>query len=149
MKLFVITLLLSLSGYVVAGHHEKDEISANVAVVKVGYEAFNTGDMDAWRAVQAKDSVWTIQVGLPYTGTYIGPSAVEKGIFGPIGKMWPDFKVEPINFYESGSTVFVHVRMTAKGLDTESVHMVKVEDGKYESFQPFDDSAAMMKASVK
>jgi ketosteroid isomerase-like protein len=146
MKLFVITLLLSLSSYVVAGHHEKDEISANVAVVKAGYDAFNTGDMDAWRAVQAKDSVWTIQVGLPYTGTYIGPAAVEEGIFGPIGKMWPDFKVEPINFYESGSAVFVHVHMTAKGLDTASVHMVKVEDGKYASFQPFDDSAAMIKA---
>ena len=93
--------------------------------------------------------MWTIQVGLPYTGTYIGPSAVEEGIFGPIGKMWPEFKVEPINFYESGSTVFVHVHMTAKGLDTESVHMVKVENGKYASFQPFDDSAAMMKASVQ
>ena len=149
MKLFVITLLLLLSSYAVAGHHEKDEVSANVAVVKAGYEAFNAGDMDAWRAVQAKDSVWTIQVGLPYTGTYIGPSAVEEGIFGPIGKMWPEFKVEPINFYESGSTVFVHVHMTAKGLDTESVHMVKVENGKYASFQPFDDSAAMMEASVQ
>ena len=149
MKLFVITLLLFLSSYAVAGHHEKDEVSSNVAVVKAGYEAFNAGDMDAWRAVQAKDSVWTIQVGLPYTGTYIGPSAVEEGIFGPIGKMWPEFKVEPINFYESGSTVFVHVHMTAKGLDTESVHMVKVENGKYASFQPFDDSAAMMKASVQ
>jgi len=69
MKLFVITLLLSLSSYAVAGHHEEDEVSANVAVVKTGYEAFNAGDMDAWRAVQAKNSVWTIQVGLPYTGT--------------------------------------------------------------------------------
>jgi ketosteroid isomerase-like protein len=149
MKLFVITLLLSLSSYVTAGHHEKGEISTNVAVVKAGYDAFNRGDMDAWREVQAKDSAWTIQVGLPYTGTYIGPAAIEEGIFGPIGRMWPDFKVEPIKFYESGSTVFVHVHMTAKGLDTESIHMVKIEDGKYASFQPFDDSAAMMSASLK
>ena len=149
MKVFVITLLLSLSAHVAAGHHEEGEISVNVSVVKAGYDAFNAGDMDAWREVQAKDTVWTIQVGLPYTGTYTGPAAVEEGIFGPIGKMWPDFKVKPIKFYEAGSTVFVHVHMTATGLDTESVHMVKVENGKYASFQPFDDSAAMMKASVQ
>jgi hypothetical protein len=37
--------------------------------------------------------------------------------------------------------------MTADGLATESVHMIKIVDGKYASFQPFDDSAAMMKAA--
>jgi hypothetical protein len=63
--------------------------------------------------------------------------------------MWPEFKVEPIHFYESGNVVFVHGKMTAEGLDTETVHMVTVKDGKYSRFQPFDDSAAMMKASKK
>ena len=67
--------------------------------------------------------------------------------FAPIGMMWPEFKVEPINFYESGDTVFVHVHMTAEGLDTESIHMIKIQDGKYVAFQPFDDSAAMLKAA--
>jgi hypothetical protein len=86
-------------------------------------------------------------VGLPYTGTYIGPAAVEAGIFAPIGMMWPEFKVEPINFYGSGDTVFVHVHMTAEGLDTESIHMIKIQDGRYVAFQPFDDSAAMLNAA--
>ena len=146
----IFTLLLSLiftAAPATAGHHEQDGMSANIAVAKAGYDAFGVGDMEAWRAVQAEDSVWTIQVGLPYTGTYIGPAAVEAGIFAPISEMWPDFKVEPIKFYESGDTVFVHVRMTAEGLDTEAMHMVTIRDGKYAAFQPFDDSAAMMAAA--
>lgn len=147
MKLIAIILSLFISSLTYAGHHEEGEMSANIAVAKAGYDAFNVGDMDAWRSVQAADSVWEVQVGLPYTGTYVGPAAVEAGIFGPIGEMWPDFKVEPIKFYESGDTVFVHVHMTAEGLDTESVHMITIKDGKYAAFQPFDDSAAMMKAA--
>ena len=147
MKLIAIILSLFISALTQAGHHEEGEMSANFAVAKAGYDAFNVGDMDAWRSVQAADSVWEVQVGLPYTGTYVGPAAVEAGIFGPIGEMWPDFKVEPIKFYESGDTVFVHVHMTAEGLDTESIHMITIKDGKYAAFQPFDDSAAMMKAA--
>lgn len=147
MKMFTLVLTLFIALPTLGGHHEQEGMSANIAVAKAGYDAFNAGDMDAWRAVQAPDSVWTIQVGLPYTGTYIGPAEVEVGIFAPIAKMWPDFKVEPIKFYESGDTVFVHVRMTAEGLETEAMHMVTIKEGKYAAFQPFDDSAAMMQAA--
>jgi len=39
------------------------------------------------------------------------------------------------------------VRMTAEGLDTESMHMTKIKDGKQVAFQAFEDSAAMMNAA--
>lgn len=147
MKYIALAFSLLITSLVYAGHHEDSKVSENIATAKAGYDAFNAGDMEAWRAVQAEDTIWTIQVGLPYTGTYIGPAAVEAGIFAPIGMMWPEFKVDPINFYESGDTVFVHVHMTAESLDTESIHMIKIQDGKYVAFQPFDDSAAMLKAA--
>ena len=147
MKLIALFLALFVSNLAFAGHHETHETSENIAVAKAGYDAFNAGDMDAWRAVQADDTVWTIQVGLPYTGVYVGPAAVESGVFGPISEMWPDFKVEPSRMYASANTVCGRGRMTADGLATESVHMIKIVDGKYASFQPFDDSAAMMKAA--
>ena len=147
MKIITLILSLLLSSLAYAGHHEEGEMSANLIVVKSAYDAFNSGDMEAWRAVQGADAVWKVQVGLPYAGTYIGPAAVEAGIFEPIVQMWPDFKVEPIKFYESGDTVFIHVRMTAEGLDTESMHMTKVKGGKQVTFQAFEDSAAMMKAA--
>jgi uncharacterized protein len=145
--LILVSLLITTISF--AGHHEEEKLSPNVAVVKAGYDAFAIGDMEAWAAVQADDVVWEIQVGLPYTGTYIGSEAVMAGVLGPIGEMWPNFKVEPIHFYESGDVVFVHGRMTADGLDTEALHMVTVKNGKYSRFRPFDDSAAMMKVVKK
>ena len=80
MKMFTLVLTLFIALPTLGGHHEQEGMSANIAVAKAGYDAFNAGDMDAWRAVQAPDSVWTIQVGLPYTGTYIGPAEVENSL---------------------------------------------------------------------
>ena len=62
---------------------------------------------------------------------------------------WVDFQVKPIAFYESGDTVFIHVRMTAEGLDTESMHMATIKDGKFATFQAFENSALMMAAAKK
>ena len=92
MKLIAIILSLFISSLTYAGHHEEGEMSANIAVAKAGYDAFNVGDMDAWRSVQAADSVWEVQVGLPYTGTYIGPAVVEAGILGQLGRCGPTLK---------------------------------------------------------
>ena len=147
MKKTIALVLMLVSTTVFAGHHAESEMSANVVIAKLGYDAFASGDMEAWKGTQADDVVWTIQVGLPYAGTYTGADAVIEGVFAPIGEMWPNFKVEPIHYYESGDTVFVHIKMTAEGLDTESIHMVTIKNGKYASFQPFEDSAAMMKAA--
>ncbi|MDB2645582.1 hypothetical protein N9Y97_01775 [Pseudomonadales bacterium] len=51
-------------------------MSANVAIAKSNYDAFASGDMEAWKGTQVDDVVWTIQVGLPYAGTYAGADAV-------------------------------------------------------------------------
>ena len=132
---------------VFAGHHAENEMSANGAKARAGYDAFTSGDMHAWKNTQAADVKWTVQVGLPYAASYIGAGVVNEGVFGPIGKMWPDFKVQPIHFYESGDTVFVPIKMTAEGLETEFIHRVTIKNGKHANFQPFEDSAAMRKVA--
>ena len=73
-----------------------------MSLQSIGYDAFAAGYMEAWAAVQADYVVWEIQVGLPYTGTYIGSEAIMTGVLGPIGDMRSNFKVEPMHFYESG-----------------------------------------------
>jgi len=45
--------------------------------------------------------------------------------------------------------VFVHSHMTANGLDTETLHMFKVENGIIQSFTAFDDTGSMAAAVVK
>jgi hypothetical protein len=51
--------------------------------------------------------------------------------------------------YSDGNMVFVHSDMTADGLDTETLHMFRVENGIIQSFTAFDDTGSMAAAVVK
>ena len=73
---------------------------------EAGYDAFATGDMEAWAKTQAADAKWTMPKGFPYAGTYYGPEQVIDEVFAPIGALWADFKVEPVAFHASGNVVF-------------------------------------------
>jgi hypothetical protein len=61
--------------------------------------------------------------------------------------MWTNFQVQPIAYYESGNTIFIHVRMTADGLDAEAVHMATMEGGKFARFQAFENTGQMLAAA--
>ena len=148
-KIFVGFVFCLLAPFTLAGHHEKGEMSANITAAKAGYDAFNTGDIEAWKKTQADDLVFKVLEGLPYSGTFLGQQAVIDNVFSILEEKWVDFQVKPIAFYESGDTVFIHVRMTAEGLDTESMHMATIKDGKFATFQAFENSALMMAAAKK
>jgi ketosteroid isomerase-like protein len=149
MKYLVGSLFLCASMHSFADHHKESEMSPNIAAAKAGYDAFASGDMEVWKSTHASNAVWTVLEGLPYAGTYVGPESVVKNVFAEIANLWPDFKVEPIAFYESGDKVFIHARMTAGGRKTETVHMATIKDGKYVEFTPFDNSGFMMSQVVK
>ena len=118
MKLLTIFLAFFISTTAFAGHHEEGEMSANLKSVKAAYAAFNTGNIEAWRAELAPDVEWIMQKGMPYEGTWIGAAAIEANVFSAIDEIFTSFQVTPIAYYESGDTVFIYVRMTAEGLDT-------------------------------
>ena len=105
---------------------------------------FSSGDMEAWKAEHDADVVWTILEGLPYAGTYEGTDTIIENVFSNISALWPDFKVEPIEFFESGDKVFIHVKITIAGKETEALHMATMKDGKQVAFTPFENSAFMM-----
>ena len=144
MKLLTIFLAFLFSTPAFAGHHKEGELSANLKSVKAAYTAFNTGNIEAWRAELAPDVEWVMQKGMPYEGTWIGAAAIEANVFSGIDEMFTSFQVTPIAYYESGDTVFIHVRMTAEGLDTEVMHMAKMEGGKFARFQVFENTAQML-----
>ena len=54
-----------LAPFTLAGHHEKAEMSANIMAAKAGYDAFNIGDIEAWKKTQADDLVFKVLQGLP------------------------------------------------------------------------------------
>ena len=143
MRYLIAAIALSFSCLGYAGHHE-EKTSINITATKAAYAAFSNGDMEAWKAVHGTGVVWTILEGLPYAGTFVGTDAIIENVFSQIGVLWPDFKVEPMAYFESGDKVFVHVKISIAGKQTEALHMVTMKDGKQVAFTPFENSAFMM-----
>jgi ketosteroid isomerase-like protein len=85
---------------------------------------------------------------LPQSGVFIGQQAVIDNVFAKIAAHWPEFSVTPINFDVVGDTVYVHNKMTAAGLDSETMHMFRLRDGKIAAFTAFEDTDSMRQAMV-
>ena len=149
-KIFL-SLILIASLDVNSMHHESHDHSPQDAksVVKQAYETFGSGNTEAWSALHADDLVFTVFGNIATSGIHIGPDAVIKNVFEPIAVHWPKFTITHKAMYSDGNMVFVHSDMTADGLDTETMHMFKVENGIIQSFTAFDDTDSMASADVK
>ena len=143
--LFSLTFLFAIT--IQAGHHEKGDDAKSV--VKKAYETFAAGDTEAWAALHADDLTFTVFGNIPTTGKHIGTDAVIENVFKPIPTHWPNFKIKHKAIYSDGNMVFVHSEMTADGLNTETLHMFRVENGIIQSFTAFDDTGLMADALLK
>ena len=139
--------LCSLLGACSADSRQNNDAMV-IEAARAGYDAFATGDMEAWAATQAPDAQWALPKGFPYAGNYVGPQQVIDEVFMPIGELWPDFKVEPTAFHAAGNVVFIETKMTAGGVISESIHKAVIENGKYAAFQVYDDAGFMMAHST-
>ena len=70
-------------------------------------------------------------------------------VMGVFPTHWPARGFETIETYSVGDVVFVHTRMTAEGMDTQSMHMFTMRDGKIASFTAFDDTDSMRQSMVE
>jgi ketosteroid isomerase-like protein len=147
MKKTLLSIIFICALSIQAGHHGKADNAKSV--VKQAYATFASGDTEAWAALHADDLIFTVFGDIPTSGKHIGPSAVIKNVFEPISMYWPNFNIQHKAIYSDGNMVFVHSDMTADGLDTETLHMFRVENGIIQSFTAFDDTGSMATAAVK
>ena len=147
MKNIILSLAFITAISIQAGHHEKDDDAKSV--VKKAYATFAAGDTEAWAALHAENLTFTVFGDIPTTGKHVGPNAVIKNVFESIANHWPNFNIEHKAMYSDGNMVFVHSDMTADGLETETLHMFRVENGIIQSFTAFDDTGSMAAAVVK
>lgn len=149
-KLFLSFILIASLG-AQSMHHEMNHDSHQDAksIVQQVYETFASGDMEAWAALHADNVVFTVFGDIATSGKYIGPEAVIKNVFEPIGVHWPTFTLTPKVMYSDGNMVFVHSDMTADGLATETMHMFEVKNGIIQTFTAFDDTDSMASADVQ
>ena len=86
---------------------------------------------------------------MPNGRVYHGASDFIQNFLAKLTEVWPDFGLEPIGFYESGDTLFMHGKITAGGKTSETIHMSVVKDGKAVSWQPFDDTYSMISTASR
>ena len=80
---------------------------------------------------------------LPQSGVFVGTDAVIEGVFAKTPALWPRFTLTPINTDILGNMVYVHNKMTGEGLDSETMHMLQLSNGKISSFRAFEDTDSM------
>jgi hypothetical protein len=127
-------------------------MSANVDVIRGGYDALARGDVPAVLAMLDPAVEWTEAEGFPYAGTYTGPDAVLTGVVARLGSEWTPFQVKPAEFIDGGDQVVVLGRYagtynaTGKSFDAAFAHVWTLRDGKVVRFRQYVDSALVQEA---
>ena len=111
------------------------------------YASFGEYDMETLASLMSDSYVWELPESLPNGRTFNGPNNFIQNCLVMIPTLWSDFKIEPIQIYESGNTILFHGKITAGGKTSETMYMRVVEKGKFVKFQAFDDSATLNSAA--
>ena len=145
MKKILLSIILMHFAVLATAENSGQELSPSEVVTKA-YETFSAGDMEGWSALHSKDLTFTILGDLPQSGSHKGTQATIEDVFEVLPVHWPGFNLTEINRYILANTVIVHLKMTANGLETESLHKFEVIGGKIASFIAFDDTQSMFLA---
>ena len=127
-------------------------MSENSDVLKRGYEAFNSGDVDTVKEIFADDVRWEgpNTEGVPMSGVSEGKDAVLQAL-AEIGENFEKFHVSPDEMVEQGDTIVVLSHLEAKTKSGTEVKLPGVEiwrmsEGKATRVQSLVDTAEIKKA---
>tara|TARA_B100001093_G_scaffold516867_1_gene596761 strand:- start:75 stop:527 length:453 start_codon:yes stop_codon:yes gene_type:complete len=146
-KILLIIVLINFFN-IANAENTGSELSPSQVVTKA-YKTFSAGDMEGWSALHSDDLTFTILGDLPQSGIHKGTKSTIEGVFEVLPVHWPGFNLTELNRYTLDNTVIVHLKMTADGLETESLHKFEVIGGKISSFIAFDDTQSMFLAMKK
>lgn len=122
----------------------------NVAIVRRAYEAFRERDVEQLMSIATPDFVLRASAATD-GGEHHGPRAMEE-ILQAIRDRWEDFRLEPLEFYESGNRVLVLGTILTRGKDEEGIastagQVWTLEDGKVVLLEAFLDSDSAIRAA--
>ena|SRR5947209_9237013 len=128
-------------------------MSENSDLIKRGYEAFNSGDVETLSEVFADDIRWEgpNAEGVPMSGVHEGKDAVLQAL-GQISENFEKFSVSPDELVEEGDTVVVLSHLEAKARTGTEVKLpgaevFRVSDGKIKRVQSLADTAELQRAA--
>lgn len=120
----------------------------NLELVRSIYHALATGDGPGVISRMCPGIVWNEAENFPYAdrNPYLGPEAILAGLFARFGAEWHQFAATPAEFLDAGDTIVVTGRYrgtyiaTGNKLDSQFVHVWRIDDGKAVAFQQFTDT---------
>ncbi|MEA2252634.1 MAG: uncharacterized protein QOI62_761 [Solirubrobacteraceae bacterium] len=121
----------------------------DVQTIREGYEAFARQDIPAVLAAFDPNITWETPDAMPFGGTRHGHDEVIE-FFQDLSQHWRDLSVAPLEFIDGGDTVVVRCRISGVGaagpLETESLHLWRMRDGKGVEFTEYTDTARALEA---
>jgi hypothetical protein len=116
------------------------EQERNIEVVKKGYEAFSTGDIETLMSLLDDNIEWIQPGDSAVSGTYHGKVALGEYLTR-LGEKSPT--VTPHRFIADGDTVVVLSEASVGGETSQDVEVYTLRDGKSVRVQVYGDTAMM------
>ena len=122
----------------------------NVEIVRAAFEAWNAGDMDAFRELYDPDVICGLPEGWPEPGPYVGREAVMRQ-FEQLRETWDADALEPISdFIDAADRVAREVHLAWRGhgpeANMEATGVFTVRKGKIVYLEYFWDHAEALEA---
>jgi ketosteroid isomerase-like protein len=121
----------------------------NLEMVRRGFAAWNSGDMDALRELYDPDVILRSLEGWPESGPFMGREAV-MGWYEQLREAWEADAVEPIDITDAGDRVIVRTvwRGAGQGPDSrmEFTNVYTVRKGRIVYQEQFWDHAEALEA---
>jgi hypothetical protein len=127
---------------------------ANIKTIRMIYEAFGRGDVEAIRAGVTEDVDWAAEAsegGAPWYGPHRGPAGVAD-FFTAFGTAMEIEEFTPLAFGGSDTEVFTVVhcrarsRATGRGIDHDLHHYFRFSNGKIAYYRGTEDTAQTVAA---
>lgn len=130
--------------------------TVNTDIVRKGYEAFGSGDIEALLALFTDDIRWSVPEieNAPFAGSRQGKGSVAE-FFKQLSEAEDITRFEPLEFIAQNDKVVVlgesaaTVKDTGRSYETDWVHVFTVRDGQVAEFTEFFDNAAATRAFQK
>jgi ketosteroid isomerase-like protein len=110
--------------------------AAPLDVVKKGFTAYNSGDIEGLLELIAEDAVAVVPSGMPNDGVYRGRDGFRE-MLGHWHEAWEEFRIEPMEFIEHDDAVIVPLRQFGRGrgsgieTEMELTQLLRVRDGQF------------------
>lgn len=117
--------------------------------LQAAYEAFKSQDIPTVMAAFDEQIEWTTPDNIPFGGTYHGHQGVGE-FFGQLPQHFDELHVDPEEFIDAGDVIVVPIHLHGRGkagpLESRSLHVWRMRDGRAISFTEYPDTARILEA---